>query len=225
MPRLGKREKWKRNESLACVVQPDMQVPGTEPYEHRGKWAQEIFGNDRPITLELGCGKGRFTLFMAQQFPERNFIGLDLKGHRFWTGADEAERLGVPNVRYVRSAVQEIERLFGPAEISEFWLTFSDPQPKDGTGRKRITSAQFVERYRRIATPNAPLHIKTDSALVHDLALEELGPEFTRQSRDVHGPWIDTVPEPLQTLLRFQTHYEQRWIKEGRKIHYLGLRL
>lgn len=225
MPRLGKREKWKRNQSLRCVLEPDLPVPGTECFEHRGRWAAEIFGNHRPIVLELGCGKGRFTLFMAQQFPERNFIGLDLKGHRFWTGADEAERLGITNVVYLRAAVQEIERYFGPEEISEFWLTFSDPQPKDGTGRKRITSARFVERYRRIAAPGAHLHIKTDSALVHDLALEELGPDFLLQSRDVHGPWIETVPEPLQTLLRFQTHYEQRWIREGRKIHYLGLEL
>ena len=215
----------KRNEDLKCVLQPHLEVPGTEPVEYRGKWSQEIFGNDHPLVLELGCGKGGFTVFLAQQFPEVNFVGVDLKGHRFWTGADEAERLGLNNVVFLRAAVQEIERLFGPEEVSEIWLTFSDPQPKDGRGTKRITSSVFVERYRRICKPGGRLHIKTDSALVYELAQEELGPKFSHESDDVHGAWIETVEEPLQTLLRFQTHYEARWIREGRKIHYLQLEL
>jgi len=225
MARLGKREKWALNAGMERVLQPNLTVPGDDFYEHRGSWGGGVFGNSNPIVLDLGCGKGAFSVFLAQRYPARNFIGIDLKGHRFWSGADEAERLGLGNVVFVRAGIQEVERLFAPQEVQEIWLPFSDPQPKDGRGNKRITSGKFVERYRRISGPGAILHIKTDSALVFELALEELGPEFTFQTDDVHSDWMQSIPDSLAELLAFQTHYEARWIREGRNIHYLQLAL
>ncbi len=225
MARLGKQAKWKMNTQTERVLKPILQVPGEDVYEHRGRWAPEVFGNDHPITLELGCGKGTFTVELARHFPERNYVGVDLKGHRFWTGVQQAEELGLGNLYYLRTQIQLIDRLFGPGEVDEIWLTFSDPQPKDGKGKKRITSAHFMERYRRICAPGALVHIKTDSPFVYELAVEECGPEFLYRSEDVHGGWLEDVPEPLRSQLAFQTPYESRWIAEGRKIHYLSFRL
>ena len=198
--------------------------PGTS-LRAQGAWGREVFGNDRPITLELGCGKGTFTVELATRFPERNFVGVDLKGHRFWTGVQMVDELELDNLFFLRAQILEIERLFGPGEVSEIWLTFSDPQPKDGKGKKRITSTRFMEYYRRIAKPGAMVHIKTDSPLVYELAVEDFGPDFCQQTDDVHGTWIESVEEPLRSLLAFQTPYEEKWIEAGRKIHYLSFRL
>ncbi|HPF13678.1 MAG TPA: tRNA (guanosine(46)-N7)-methyltransferase TrmB [Planctomycetota bacterium] len=225
MSRLSKRQKWVLNGQMERVLEPQLPVPGDECFENRGHWATRCFAKDRPITLELGCGKGTFSVELARSFPERNFVGVDIKGHRFYTGAQQAEDLGLDNLVFLRAQIQQIERYFGPGEVSEIWLTFSDPQPKDGKGTKRITSGRFVERYRKLCQPGGIVHIKTDSPLVYGLALEELGPNFLYQTKDVHGPWLQTVPEPLRSLLAFQTPYEKRWIAEGRKIAYLSLAL
>ena len=116
----------------------------------KGQWAQAVFGNDHPITLELGCGKGEYTVGLARRHPERNFIGVDIKGHRFWRGAkDEPEEEGLGNVAFLRTKIEFVQNFFAAGEVSEIWLTFSDPQPKDEKGTKRITSEIFLRRYRQ----------------------------------------------------------------------------
>ncbi|MEZ6020686.1 MAG: tRNA (guanosine(46)-N7)-methyltransferase TrmB [Planctomycetota bacterium] len=187
MSRLAKQAKWRLNAVNARVYEPGLMIPGDTVFEHRGAWHERVFGNDKPITVELGCGKGTFAVELARRFPERNIVGVDVKGHRFFTGVQMADELGLDNLAFLRISVQEIERAFAPGEVDEIWLTFSDPQPKDGRGTKRITSGRFFERYRRVGRPGARAHIKTDSPLVYSLALEELGPDFLMQSDDVHG--------------------------------------
>ena len=127
----------------------------------KGKWGTDFFGNDNPIVLELGCGRGEYTVGLAQRLPDKNFIGVDIKGARMWTGATESLQLGLKNVAFVRTRIEFIENFFAPGEVSELWLTFSDPQMKKPT--KRLTSTYFLERYRRFLVDGGLIHVKTDS--------------------------------------------------------------
>lgn len=223
--RLNKRDKWRLNTELERVFEPPLRLVLEGRRYLAGTWGPEVFGNDRPITLELGCGQGHYTVELARRHPERNFVGVDVKGHRFWTGADLAQREGLVNVAFLRARIEFIESYFDPGEVSEFWLTFSDPQPRDGKGTKRITSARFLERYRRIARPGALVHIKTDSQLVYQRALEEVGEHVLLSSDDVYGELLARADAQTRDVLSIRTKYEQRWLGEGRPIAYVRIRL
>ena len=134
----GKLWKWEENSEMENVFEPDLQeaVKGKN-HPYRGKWHAEVFGNDNPITLELGCGKGEYTVGLARKWPNRNFVGVDIKGHRFWRGAKTANQDGLTNVAFLRTRIEFIDQFFGPQEVADIWLTFSDPQPKDDKGTKR----------------------------------------------------------------------------------------
>ena len=167
-----KLRKWKENLTFDHVFEPDLQsaVKG-EDQNMKGKWA-EIFKNNNPITLELGCGKGEYTLGLARKYPHRNFIGVDIKGHRFWRGAKTAKEESLPNVAFLRTRLEFIERYFEKDEVDELWITFSDPQPKDEKGTKRITSPIYIERYKNILKPRSLINIKSDSVLLYELSKE-----------------------------------------------------
>ena len=152
----GKLWKWEENAEMDNVFEPDLQeaVQGAE-HEYKGKWHEKVFGNANPITLELGCGKGEYTVGLARKWPNRNFVGVDIKGHRFWRGAKTANQDGLTNVAFLRTRIEFIDQFFGPGEVADIWLTFSDPQPKDEKGTKRITSGKFIERYRKFWRPEA----------------------------------------------------------------------
>ena len=141
------------------------QAPGVatdpSPFPLRGQWNERCFHNDRPIVLELGCGRGEYTVGLARLFPDKNFIGVDIKGARMWTGATESLRQGMTNVAFLRTHIEFIDRFFAPGEVAEIWLTFSDPQMKKAT--KRLTSTYFLARYRRFLQPDGLIHLKTDS--------------------------------------------------------------
>lgn len=221
MARLGKRKKWELNEDLPRVFEPTLKAEGTGNYDLRGLWHERVFENDRPITIELGCGKGLFLLELARRYPERNFVGVDLKGHRFWTGAQQAHEEGLTNVAFLRLPVEMIERVFAPGELSEFWLTFSDPQPKDFRDTKRITSPIFMARYLRTSQEGGLVHIKTDSALIYRRAKQAWKDKLLEDSTDVHGELLSRVDEEFRAVLEFQSPYEKRWVREGRNIYYL----
>jgi tRNA (guanine-N7-)-methyltransferase len=140
-----KLRKWAENATFNHVFEPDLKeaVRGVDA-DVKGEWAKEVFLNDNPITLELGCGKGEYTVGLAKQYPNRNFIGVDIKGHRFWRGAKTAKEESIPNVAFLRTKIEFIDRYFDKDEVSEIWLTFSDPQPKDEKGTKRITSPVYI---------------------------------------------------------------------------------
>jgi tRNA (guanine-N7-)-methyltransferase len=224
-----KLRKWKENADFNHVFEPDLQeaVKGLDG-EMKGKWASEVFKNDNPITLELGCGKGEYTVGLARMNPDRNFVGVDIKGHRFWRGAKTAKEESLPNVAFLRTRLEFIERYFEKDEVSEVWLTFSDPQPKDEKGSKRITSPMYIERYKKILKPGSIINVKTDSVLLYDLSKEgyqEKGYEILLDSQDVYGELVERVEEDLKNALEIKTFYEKRWLSEGKKIHFLQLKV
>ncbi len=221
MARLGKRKKWELNVGLPRVFEPTLKAEESGNHDLRGHWHERVFENDRPITVELGCGKGLFLLELARRYPERNFVGVDLKGHRFWTGAQQAHDEGLTNAAFLRLPVEMIDRVFAPGELSEFWLTFSDPQPKDFRDTKRITSPIFMARYLKTSREGGLVHIKTDSALIYRRAKQAWQDKLLEDSTDVHGELLGRVDEEFRPVLEFQSPYEKRWVKEGRNIYYL----
>ncbi len=190
------------------------------PFEMKGRWHTDFFGNDRPIVLELGCGRGEYTVGLSRLFPEKNFIGVDIKGARMWSGATEAREEGLKNVAFLRTNIEIIDRFFAPGEVSEIWLTFSDPQMKKAT--KRLTSTYFLERYRRFLAPDGLIHIKTDSNFLFTYTrylLEEnhLQPEVMTEDL-YHSGKADEI-------LSIKTYYEQQWLDRGLDIKYIRFRL
>jgi tRNA (guanine-N7-)-methyltransferase len=223
-----KLKRWKENADFDHVFEPDLQaaVRGVDG-EMKGKWS-EIFQNDNPITLELGCGKGEYTVGLARQHPGRNFVGLDIKGHRFWRGAKTVKEEQIRNVAFLRTRLEFIERFFEKDEVSEIWITFSDPQPKDEKGNKRITSPYYIEKYKNILIPGSLINVKSDSVLLYDLSKEgyiEKGYDIQLDSKDVYGELVNRVSPELKDALEIKTFYENRWLKEGKKIHFLQLKV
>ena len=225
----GKLVKWLENRTFERVFEPPLEkaVEGVE-FEHKGKWGEAVFGNDQPIVLELGCGKGEYTVGQARKYPGKNFVGIDIKGHRFWRGAKTANQEDLKNVAFLRTRIEFIDRFFAPNEVDEVWITFSDPQPKDEKGTKRITSSIFIERYKKFLKPGSLVHVKSDSPLLYELSKEsyiEAGYNILVDSQDVYGELVHRVDPELRELLEIKTFYEQMWLEEGRKIHYMQLRV
>ena len=157
----GKLAKFADMERYENVFQYPFSVVDDVPFEMKGHWREQYFHNDHPIVLELGCGKGEYTVGLAKLFPDINFIGVDIKGARMWTGATQALNEGLKNVAFLRTNIEIIDRFFATDEVQEIWLTFSDPQMKNP--RKRLTSTYFLERYRRFLVNGGIIHLKTDS--------------------------------------------------------------
>lgn len=222
----SKRNRWSENEGLACVHEPDLKEVVAGGSYMRGRWGHDVFGNDKPIVLELGCGQGLFSVDLARRYPDRNFVGVDVKGHRFWRGARTATDDGVGNVAFLRARIQWLDRFFGSGEVDEIWLTFSDPQLADKRGTKRLTSPYYQRLYRHVLARDGVLHVKTDSKDFHGRTVEdtaESGMTVLESSNNVHGEPADRFPAELTTSLAFITAFELRWIREGRRIHYASL--
>ena len=188
----------------------------------QGNWNRDFFHKQNPIVLELGCGRGEYTVGLAQLYPDRNFIGVDIKGSRMWTGATDALNKGLKNVAFLRTNIECIWQVFGKDEVSEIWLTFSDPQMKKAT--KRLSSTYFLERYRRFMTDSGLIHLKTDSNFLFTYTQEMLKangitPEVC--TRDLYKQTGDDTVEARS----FQTYYEGMWRDRGIDIKYLRFRL
>jgi tRNA (guanine-N7-)-methyltransferase len=187
----------------------------------KGKW-KEFFGNDKPIILELGCGKGEYTIGLAQSHPDRNYIGMDIKGSRMWVGCKQVRDLGLKNVAFIRARIALIEHFFGKDEVSEIWLTFSDPHLREGHKRKRLSSPQYLRRYSSFLKDENIIHLKTDNPVLFEFTqevIEEGGHELGFISDDVYEK--GAPPE----VMEIQTFYEQMWREEGRTIHYLNFKM
>jgi tRNA (guanine-N7-)-methyltransferase len=186
----------------------------------KGRWKSDFFKNDNPIVLELGCGKGEYAVGLARRFPEKNYIGVDIKGARMWTGAKSAVKEGISNVAFLRTNIELITRFFEPGEVSEIWITFPDPQMKKV--RKRLTSSRFLELYREILVADGIVHLKTDSPFLYTYtdALVKLNnmPTEVNTSDLYHSDIVDDI-------LEIKTFYEQQWLDRGLTIKYIKFHL
>lgn len=223
-----KLKKWAENETFPNVHQPSLtDIIKKGATYMKGEWREKVFRNNHPVVLELGCGKGEYTVGLARRFPEKNFIGIDVKGHRFHKGAKQALQEGLNNVAFLRTRIEFIEACFGPDEVDEIWLTFSDPQPLDYEGNRRITSPWYLEKYRKFLKKGSLLHIKHDNPGVYEKAMTELpgaGCIIESHSDDVYGDFFHQQSPEMQDILNIRTFYEQMWMKENRIIKYVRAR-
>ena len=220
----GKLAKFADMERYENVFQYPYSVIDDVPFEMKGHWREEYFGNQNPIVLELGCGKGEYTVELARLYPDVNFIGVDIKGARMWTGATQALEAGLKNVAFLRTNIEIIDRFFAPDEVQEIWLTFSDPQMKNP--RKRLTSTYFMERYRRFLVDGGLIHLKTDSNFLFTYTTYMVDvnnlPLLFRTTDLYHQQGLD---DETQRILSIQTYYESMWIERGLNIKYQKFRL
>lgn len=220
----GKLAKFADMERYENVFQYPYSVVEQVPFEMKGRWNECYFRNDHPIVLELGCGKGEYTVELAKLYPEVNFIGVDIKGARMWTGATQALQEGLKNVAFLRTNIEVIDRFFTPGEVTEIWLTFSDPQMKNP--RKRLTSTWFMQRYRHFLADGGIVHLKTDSNFLFTYTtymVEKNGLPLLFRTEDLYH--TEGIDEETRRILAIRTYYESMWIDRGLNIRYMKFRL
>ncbi|MCC8360976.1 tRNA (guanosine(46)-N7)-methyltransferase TrmB [Salinimicrobium sediminilitoris] len=223
---MGSKNKLKRfreNETFSNVVQPTREEVLEGNFEYRNKWGSELFGNDKPIVLELGCGKGEYSVALAQAYPEKNFIGIDIKGARFWRGAKTALEEGLQNVAFLRTQIELVDLLFGENEIDEIWITFPDPQIKYKRTKHRMTNSEFLQKYKKILKPGGLVNLKTDSEFMHGYTLGLLhgeGHEVVQANHNVYKN--EYSPKEVTGI---QTFYEKQYLEQGKPITYIQFRI
>jgi tRNA (guanine-N7-)-methyltransferase len=221
---LGSKNKLKRfrdNDSFENVIQPSRQEI-LEGFEVKGRW-NTIFSNPNPIVLELGCGKGEYTLALAERYPEKNFIGIDIKGARLWRGAKTALENKLPNVRFLRMNIELIDAVFDESEVSEIWITFPDPQIKYKRTKHRLTNIHFLDRYKKILDGDGLIHLKTDSEFLHGYTLgllQGLDKEIVYSNNDVYRQSGSPA-----VVTEVQTFYESQYLEMGKPITYLSFKI
>lgn len=216
----GKLKKFAEVETFKNVLQPKFDEIFRTEYKLKGQWNNQFFKNNNPITLELGCGKGEYTVGLAKMFPERNFIGFDIKGSRIWKGAKEAIEKDINNAAFVRARIDHINSFFNKDEVEEIWLTFSDPQLKKPL--KRLTSSKFLSYYQKIMVDNGIINLKTDSVVLYQYTLA-----LAKHNNLEIEVAIDNIyaSDEVDEVLSIRTYYEQSWLEQGLKSHYLRFRL
>lgn len=211
----NKLRKFAEMEQISLVFQYPFARIKDNPFPLKGRWNSEFFHNDNPIVLELGCGKGEYTTGMARRFPGKNFIGIDIKGARMYTGARDAADSGLPNVAFLRTSIELLPHFFSPGEVSEIWITFPDPQMQKT--RKRLTATNFMENYRQVLRPDGHIHLKTDSPFLYT---------YTRLMTALNRFPVITDTDDLYNsglvtdILDIKTHYERQWLSRGMTIKY-----
>lgn len=220
----GKLAKFADMERYENVFQYPYSVIDNVPFDMKGKWRETFFKNNNPIVLELGCGKGEYTVELAKLYPDTNFIGVDIKGARMWTGATMALNQGLKNVAFLRTNIEIIDRFFQKDEVSEIWLTFSDPQMKNP--RKRLSSTFFLERYRKFLVNNGTIHLKTDSNFLFTYTtymVEHNKLPLLFHTTDLYHQ--EGIDDTTKQILSIQTYYEKMWIERGLNIKYMKFSL
>ena len=223
---VGSKNKLKRfseNETFTNVFQPTREEVVGNEFPLRGKWNSEFFKNDNPIVLELGCGKGEYSVGLAERFPNKNFIGIDIKGARFWRGAKTAVESGMNNVAFVRTQIELINHIFTENEVSEIWITFPDPQIKYKRTKHRMTNSEFLNNYKKILKPNGLMHLKTDSEFMHGYTLGLLhgeGHEVIYANHNIYKN--EGAPAEVTGI---QTFYESQYLEVNKPITYIQFRI
>ena len=219
----NKLRRFRENETFGNVLQPTREEAIAGTFNLKGKWNSDFFKNDNPIVLELGCGKGEYSVGLAERYPDANFIGIDIKGARFWRGAKTAVEDGLHNVAFLRTQIELIENFFADGEVSEIWITFPDPQIKYKRTKHRLTNAEFLERYKKILKADGVVNLKTDSEFMHGYTLGLLhgaGHEVLYANHNVYHN--AGAPEIVTAI---QTFYEAQYLEKDKPITYIKFKI
>ncbi|MDR2084768.1 MAG: tRNA (guanosine(46)-N7)-methyltransferase TrmB [Bacteroidales bacterium] len=218
---MNKLERFEENKSFPNLFQPYFsEIVNGFPF--KGKWHSDYFKNDNPIVLELGCGKGEYTVGLGQKYPDKNFIGIDQKGARLWRGCKTSCDNKMNNIAFIRMQIELIEYCFDKDEVSEIWITFPEPQPQKAKAKKRFTSPQFNERYSNLLKESGIVHLKTDNTDFYDYSLEVVNNSNHKllfNTSDLYAEYPDIEVASIQTF------YEKMWLEQGLKIKYLQYQL
>ena len=223
---MGSKNKLKRfqdNEVFENVIQPLRSEIVEEEFQFKGKWKRDFFKNDKPLILELGCGKGEYTLGLAERNKDCNYLGIDIKGARFWRGAKTALENEMPNVGFLRTQIELVDQVFAEGEVDEIWITFPDPQIKYKRTKHRLTNSGFLQKYKKIMKPDAVVTLKTDSEFMHGYTLGLLhgeGHEIVDANHDAYKN--DYSPEEITGL---QTFYEEQFLEQNKAITYIRFKI
>lgn len=216
----NKLKRFAEMKDFACVLEYPRERLVTEGFPFTGKWGSEFFKADRPITLELGCGKGEYTVGLARADAARSFIGVDVKGARIWRGAKTVEEEQIPNAAFLRAEIENIDKFFTPGEVDELWITFPDPQMQKT--RKRLTSTRFLTLYSRFLKPGGVINLKTDSPFLYEYTrrlVEANGFEVLADTDDLYGSGRADASTAIKTF------YESQWLSRGKTIKLISFRL
>ena len=219
----NKLKRFKENETFGNVYQPSREELTNADFSIKGSWREKVFKNDNPLVLELGCGKGEYSVGLAKRYPDRNFIGIDIKGARFWRGAKTALEESISNVAFLRIQIELIEYAFAEGEVDEIWITFPDPQIKYKRTKHRMTNAEFLDRYKKVLKPGGILHLKTDSEFLHGYTLgllHGLGHEVIYANHNVY-----TNEGSPSEVTEIQTFYEQGFLEQDKAITYIRFKI
>lgn len=223
---MGSKNKLKRfreNETFKNVVQPTREELVEKDFELKGNWNSKFFKNDNPLVLELGCGKGEYSVELGRKYPNKNFIGIDIKGARFWRGAKTALEENIDNVGFLRTQIELVDHAFAQNEVDEIWITFPDPQIKYKRTKHRMTNETFLERYKKILKPDGVVNLKTDSEFMHGYTLGLLhgaGHEVLYANHDVYKQ--EGSPEEVTSI---QTFYESQYLEHNKPITYIRFKI
>ena len=217
----NKLKKFAQMKEYPHVIQPTLDEL-KEGFCLKGKWEKDFFKNDNPLVLELGCGMGEYSVGLAKKYPNKNFLGIDIKGARIWQGATESLEKGMKNVGFLRIRIDWIEMCFAKTEVDEIWITFPDPQLKKRIGTKRLTHPGVLKRYKKILKEDAPIHLKTDSQFLHGFTLGVIAGEnhiLEDATEDLYNS------NQQREHMDIKTHYEKIFLKKGLPITYLRFKL
>jgi len=219
----NKLKRFRENETFNNVLQPTREEAVSGSFPLKGKWNSDFFKNDNPIVLELGCGKGEYSVGLAERYPNKNFIGIDIKGARFWRGAKTAVEAGMRNVGFLRTQIELINHFFAEGEVSEIWITFPDPQIKYKRTKHRMTNSAFLQLYKKILKPDGLMHLKTDSEFMHGYTLGLLHGEGHNVLYANHNVYRNEgAPEVVTSI---QTFYEKQYLELGKPITYIQFKI
>jgi tRNA (guanine-N7-)-methyltransferase len=219
----NKLKRFKENESFQNVVEPTREEVTSGDFKWKGNWNKDFFKNDNPIILELGCGKGEYSVGLAERFPNKNFVGIDLKGARFWRGAKTAVENGLHNVGFLRTQIELIEYCFAENEVDEIWITFPDPQIKYKRTKHRMTNSEFLQRYKKILKPDGIINLKTDSEFMHGYTLGLLHGEGHEVIYANHNVYKNEGSPAVVTAI--QTFYEKQYLAKDKAITYIQFKI
>ncbi|WP_425076710.1 tRNA (guanosine(46)-N7)-methyltransferase TrmB [Psychroserpens sp. S379A] len=219
----NKLKRFKENETFDNVVQPSREELVNDNFQLKGQWRTTFFKNENPLVLELGCGKGEYSVALAKKYPNTNFVGIDIKGARFWRGAKTAIEDNIPNVGFLRTQIELIDLAFAENEVDEIWITFPDPQIKYKRTKHRMTNSQFLKRYKTILKPDGIVNLKTDSEFMHGYTLGLLhgeGHDVLYANHNVYKQ--EGSPEDVTSV---QTFYESQYLEHNKPITYIRFKI